>query len=64
MSVIDKRYKKHTQGAYVSWDKTKGKWLARVRIGQSVHHIGRFNTESTAETRNRKFLQRAMENEG
>lgn len=59
MSVIDKRYKK--SGAtvvYVSWDGTKNKWMARVRVGQEIFHVGRFHKESLAEQQAERFIQR------
>ena len=31
-----------------SWDAQKGKWKARIKIAQRLHHLGYFNTEAEA----------------
>lgn len=49
----------------VSWDKSRGKWAARVNVGGTTVHLGRFDSESAAaqaaEAGRRRLLPHALD---
>ena len=55
LQVVTQRYNTcKTQGRYssqykgVSWDKSRNKWISRLRVGDKCLHLGRFNHEYEA----------------
>lgn len=41
----------------VSWDKSKGKWAAQIKVGAKNHHIGRFDSIEEAASARRKATE-------